>query len=277
MISLWNEAEAVEQKGDLELRAYSSRLLGRNKSLVLHGGGNTSVKGERVNIFGESEEILFVKGSGWDLETIQPRGFTPVRMAHLLRLAMLDRLTDMQMVSEFRSATVDASAPAPSVEAILHAALPFKFVDHTHADAVVTLTNTVGGAQRIHDLYGDRVLIIPYLMPGFELAQYCARAFVREAHPGLVGMVLMNHGIFTWGGTARESYESMIKLVDEAEGAVIRGAIRKDEAPAVVHLDRLIAPISGGPSAGQQDSPCCFKKPTAKTLKNLWHVVIWMC
>ncbi len=240
MNSLWNENEAANCRNDLELRAYSSRLLGQDKSLVLHGGGNTSVKGTRANIFGEVEDVLFVKGSGWDLETIQPRGFTPVRLSHLVRLARLNSLTDMQMVNEFRAATLDPAAPGPSVEAILHATIPFRFVDHTHADAVVTLTNSSGGQARIQDLYGDRLIVIPYLMPGFELAQYCARAFAREAHAGTVGMVLMNHGIFTWAEEARTSYELMVSLVGEAERVI---ATASRSAPSAVAASEPMTPV----------------------------------
>jgi len=129
MKSLWNDDEAagaVGHAGDLGLRVYTSRLLGRDKSLVLHGGGNTSVKIREKNLLGEEEDILYVKGSGWDLETIEAGGFSPVRMAHLLKLARLESLSDPQMVNELLTHMTKASAPAPSVETILHATLPYK-------------------------------------------------------------------------------------------------------------------------------------------------------
>ncbi len=217
MQSLWNDAEAAQYPGELGQRVYSSRLLGRDKSLVLHGGGNTSVKIRENNILGEAEDILYVKGSGWDLEFIEAGGFAPVRMPHLLRLAQLPSLSDPQMVNELRTHMTNASAPTPSVEAILHAILPYKYVDHTHADAVVTLCNTPSGVQRIRDVYGDRVVIIPYVMPGFDLARLCADIFPRECTDNTQGMVLMNHGIFSFGATAQESYVRMIELVDLAE------------------------------------------------------------
>src|SRR4051794_9500852 len=135
MNSLWNEAEASGYVGDLAQRVYTSRLLGREKALVLHGGGNTSVKVTAKNIFGEDEQLLYVKGSGWDLATIDERGFSPVRMAPLLRMAKLAAMTDSQMENELITSMTRAGAPTPSVETILHAALPYKFVDHTHADA----------------------------------------------------------------------------------------------------------------------------------------------
>ena len=215
--SLWNDEEAAQHPGDLGLRVYTSRLLGRDKSLVLHGGGNTSVKIRETNRFGDEEEILYVKGSGWDLETIEAAGFSPVRLRPAARLATLPRLSDPEMVNELRTAMTLASAPTPSVEAILHAILPFKYVDHTHADAVVTLTNSRDGEALIREAYGDTVVVIPYVMPGFDLARLCAGRFPAEAGPGTVGMVLLNHGIFSFGDTARESYERMIELVRRAE------------------------------------------------------------
>src|SRR6185295_3744951 len=135
--SLWNDAEAAAFSGDLGLRVYTSRLLGRDKSLVLRGGGNTSVKVREPNLFSEEEDLLYVKGSGWDLESIEAEGFAPVRLAPAMRLATLPRLSDPGMVNELRTSMTRATAPTPSVEAILHAVLPFKYVDHTHADGVV--------------------------------------------------------------------------------------------------------------------------------------------
>ncbi|PVV07351.1 MAG: short-chain dehydrogenase, partial [gamma proteobacterium symbiont of Ctena orbiculata] len=217
MKSLWNEVEAARCESELDLRVYSSRLLGADPSLVLHGGGNTSVKISEKNLFGEEEEILYVKGSGWDLATIERAGFTPLRMNHLLRLAQLESLSDSEMVNQLKTHQTRAAAPTASVEAILHAVLPYKYVDHSHADAIVTLTNTPRGEEIIRQLYGDRVVIIPYVMPGFDLAKSVARLFPCNAHQETLGMVLMNHGLFTFGDTAQRSYERMIQLVDEAE------------------------------------------------------------
>lgn len=217
MRSLWSDDEAKLCSGDLGLRVYSSRLLGRDGSLVLHGGGNTSVKVRETNLFGEQEDILYIKGSGWDLETIEPQGFSPVRLSHVLRLAALPRLSDPEMVNQLATHMLRASAPAPSVETILHACLPFKYVDHTHADAVVAITNTRDGAAWIHEIYGDLCVVVPYLMPGFELAQYCASNFSTNKCDSTIGMVLLNHGLFSFGESARESYERMILLVSRAE------------------------------------------------------------
>lgn len=217
MQNLWNDFEAAGFQGDLQQRVYTSRLLGRDKSLVMHGGGNTSVKITEKNILGEDEELLYVKGSGWDLEFIEAAGFAPVRLAHLVRLAKLKELSDPEMVNELKTHMTNASAPTPSVEAILHAVLPFKYVDHTHSDAVIAVTNTANGEQRVREIYGDAVLIVPYVMPGFDLARMCADLIERYLTDKMIGMVLMNHGIFSFGATARESYERMIDLVGRAE------------------------------------------------------------
>ena len=221
MQNLWSDKEAKNYHDDLAVRVYTSRLLGRDSSLVLHGGGNTSVKIIEKNIVNLEEEILYVKGSGWDLEFIEKEGFSPVRMDHMLNLSKLDSLSDPQMVNELKTQLTNASSPSPSVETILHAALPFKFVDHTHADAVVTITNTLTGEERIREIYGDRVVIIPYVMPGFDLAKEVVRIFSEQSSDKTEGMILMNHGIFSFGENAKESYDRMISLVSEAEDYLI--------------------------------------------------------
>ncbi|HHI94917.1 MAG TPA: bifunctional aldolase/short-chain dehydrogenase [Gammaproteobacteria bacterium] len=223
MQSLWNEETAVSfAENPLEMRVYSSRLLGREPSLVLHGGGNTSVKAEVADLFGDDKPILYVKGSGWDLATIEAPGFAPVCLETLKRMAELPGLSDPDMVSAQRAAMSDPYAPNPSVEAILHAIIPFKFVDHTHADAVVTLTNSPDGETRIRELYGNRVLVVPYTMPGFVLAKVI-RELTRDVDwSQLDGMVLMNHGVFSFADDARVSYERMITLVTMAEDALVK-------------------------------------------------------
>ena len=227
MKSLWNDEEAGEFGSDpLGLRVYTSQLLGREPSLVLHGGGNTSVKVSTTNIFGESEKLIYVKGSGWDLESIAREGFAPVKMDILLRLAQLNQLTDTEMVRVQRSAMTDPGAPNPSVEAILHAIIPFTYVDHTHADAVVTITNTDKGEEYIRAIYGDRVLVIPYVMPGFILAKKVYDVTKNIDWKQYEGMILMNHGVFTFDNDAKTSYERMISIVSEAENYLIRKGIR---------------------------------------------------
>lgn len=218
MKSLWNDNAAKPFANDpLAMRVYTSRLLGQESSLVLHGGGNTSVKADVTNLFGETEELLYVKGSGWDLATIEAAGFAPVRMTVLKQMAELDQLSDTDMVNLQRSAMTDPAAPNPSVEAILHALIPFTYVDHTHTDAVVTISNTADGETRIRELYGDRVLVVPYVMPGFILAKTIADLTRNTDWSALDGIVLLNHGLFTFADDARASYENMIELVSMAE------------------------------------------------------------
>ena len=222
MKSLWSDEEAAQFPGPLGPRVYTSRLLGRDRSLVLHGGGNTSVKLREKNLFGEEEDVLYVKGSGWDLETIEPAGFTPVALGYVRKLAGLAQLPDPQMVNELNTHMLRAGAPSPSVETILHAILPHKYVDHTHADAVLSVSNAPEGEKRIREIYGDRVVVIPYIMAGFDLAAYCAREFPRQANKNTVGMVLLSHGIFSFAADARRSYELMIELVSMAEEYLAR-------------------------------------------------------
>ncbi len=263
MKSLWDDKEAAPfLDDDLALRVYTSRLLGREPNLVLHGGGNTSVKSRVANLFGEQDEILFVKGSGWDLATIEAPGFAPVKMDTLLKMAALDRLSDSEMVKGQRAAMTDPGAPNPSVEAILHALIPFKYVDHTHTDAVVTITNTPDGEARIRELYGERVLIVPYVMPGFVLAKKIHDMSQGLDWGSLDGMVLMNHGLFTFSDDARESYEQMIRLVSEAEAylaannAVItpQAAQSKEDLPTLAALRRAVGEARGGAVVARLDS-----------------------
>lgn len=218
MKSLWNDKEAIRAGHDaLDLRVYTSRLLGRDSSLVLHGGGNTSVKAEAKDLFGETKEVLFVKGSGWDLATIEREGFAPVMLGPLKKMAEIHSLSDSKMVTMQRSVMLDPHAPNPSVEAILHAIIPFKYVDHTHADAVVTITNTPGGRKRIQEIYGNKILIVPYVMPGFILAKTIFEMTKAVDWAGIEGMILMNHGVFTFNDDPRESYENMVAVVSKAE------------------------------------------------------------
>ena len=217
MKSRWNDADAAQCTTPLDFRVYTSRLLGQEESLVLHGGGNTSVKSVEPNLFGEPEEIIWVKGSGWNLATIEAAGFAPVRLDPLRRMAELPSLSDPAMVRAQRAAMTDPQAPTPSVEAILHAIIPFAFVDHTHADAVVTVSNTDQGEQRLREIYGDRVLLVPYVMPGFVLAR-AVRDLTRAIDwARLEGIILQSHGVFSFGPDARTSYEGMIALVTRAE------------------------------------------------------------
>jgi len=209
--NLWDAAEAAKCKSDLDLRVYTSNLLGRSDELVLHGGGNTSVKSVV-----DGKKILYVKGSGWDLVSIKAAGFSPVKMSTLLDMAKLKQLSDSDMVDQQKAAMIDKEAPNPSVEAILHAIIPFKVVDHTHADAIVTISNSKNGVKYIAELFPD-FLIIPYVMPGFVLAQKIYEMTKHFDWDACKGIILHNHGIFTFDNDAKKSYEKMIGAVSFAE------------------------------------------------------------
>jgi rhamnose utilization protein RhaD (predicted bifunctional aldolase and dehydrogenase)/NAD(P)-dependent dehydrogenase (short-subunit alcohol dehydrogenase family) len=243
----------------LALRTYTARLLGAEESLVLHGGGNTSVKAQAKTIFGETVPVLHVKGSGWDLATIEPAGHPAVRMAQLEQLLLLPSMTDEQMVNEMRLALLDASAPTPSVETLLHAALPARFIDHTHADAILALADQDDGEKICREVFGERLLWVPYVMPGFGLAKACKKAWDGAVANGRSPtiMVLERHGIFTFGDTAKESYERMIEAVTVAErfaadrmGTASVAAVYLDdglEARVAAVVRGAIATVTGEP------------------------------
>ena len=240
MKSSWNDSVAQEFKDDLlQLRVYTSRLLGQEEDLVLHGGGNTSVKIKETNIFGEEEDILYVKGSGWNLGTIEAPGFAPVRLDALHRLAELDSLSDMDMVKYQRMAMVNPSAPNPSVETILHGIIPYTFVDHTHADAVVIITNTPDGKERIREIYGENMLIVPYVMPGFVLAKEIYNMTRGIDWDKLDGMILLNHGVFTFDHDPKVSYEKMIDIVSKAEDYLANQGALEISGAECADLDTL--------------------------------------
>ena len=200
---------------DIALRVYTTRLLGSDPRLVLHGGGNTSVKTDVFDKLGDDTEVLCVKGSGWDMGHIEPAGLPAVRMGVLRRLQALDALSDEEMVAIQRSALIDPAAPNPSVETLLHAFLPHKFIDHTHSTAVLALTDQPDGDAVCKAVYGDRAALVPYVMPGFGLAKLAAE--VQAKNPDVEGLILLKHGIFSFGATAEEAYSRMIALVTLAE------------------------------------------------------------
>ena len=238
MKSLYDDNIANEFTSDLEFRVYTSRLLGGDSSLVLHGGGNTSVKSVV-----DGEEILYVKGSGWDLATIEAEGFAPVKLDVLKEMATLSKLSDTDMVSGQKDAMIDKSAPNPSVEAILHAIIPFKYVDHTHSDAVVTISNTDNGLENIKEVYPN-YLIIPYVMPGFILAQTIYNELKHIDWDTCEGIILLNHGIFTFDNDPKVSYEKMIEGVTKAEEFLDKNAglvLEKYTPRAELNIENLTA------------------------------------
>lgn len=248
MQSNWSDAEAEALVAhyaernvgrDLALRVYTSRLLGRQPKLVLHGGGNTSVKTTARDVFGDEVEVLHVKGSGWDMADIEPEGLPAVRIAPLMRLRSLAALRDEDMVNALRLSLIDSTAPNPSVETLLHAFLPHKFVDHTHAIAVLSLSDQPEGEAICREVFGARVGIVPYIMPGFCLAKAAAVAY--EVNPEVEGLVLLKHGIFTFGDDAREAYERMLDLVSLAEARLAAGRAR---GFAAATLPPELAPVA---------------------------------
>ncbi len=252
MQSLWNDTEAATFGTDLlGRRVYTSRLLGRNPELVLHGGGNTSVKITENDFFGELVDLCYVKGSGWDLATIEREGFSPVRMSALMKMAELSAMSDADMVLQQRAAMTNPNAPAASIEAILHAILPFKFVDHSHANAIAALTCNKEGEKRVVDCFGKRVLVLPYVMPGFVLAKQVHEVLKKRDLRGekIEGIVLLKHGLFTFADDARTSYEKHIELVSMAE----EWLVQKSAGVSPVGTDEARAGIPRSLTQGQGD------------------------
>ncbi len=202
----------------LALRVYTSRLIGMDPDLVMHGGGNTSVKIRCENLFGDMEDVLHVKGSGWDLEVIEAAGLPGVRLEPLKRLRTLDALSDEDMVNVQRNNLLDSAAPNPSVETLLHAYLPHRFVDHTHATAFLVLANLPNAVERCREIFGDRLGLVPYIMPGFDLAKVAADIY--DTNPDVEGLLLLQHGHFAFGDTAKQSYERIIEHTNMAAAAL---------------------------------------------------------
>jgi rhamnose utilization protein RhaD (predicted bifunctional aldolase and dehydrogenase)/NAD(P)-dependent dehydrogenase (short-subunit alcohol dehydrogenase family) len=264
MKSLWNNhdaervvdayaAQGVER--DLALRVYTTRLLGGEPRLVLHGGGNTSCKTTATDLVGERWDVLCVKGSGWDMGTIEPAGLPAVKLAPLLKARKLTSLTDEDMVALQRANLINPAAPNPSVETLLHAFLPHKFVDHTHSTAVLSVVDQGNSRELCDRIYGKRLGFVPYIMPGFDLA--VAAAAVFEQDTSVEGLILDKHGIFTFAETAKEAYERMIEFVTLAEAFIARnGKSRTVRAslPERLATPTEIAPMLRGAVAVRRDA-----------------------
>jgi len=210
---------------DVALRVYTSRLLGKNKELVLHGGGNTSVKTRIKDIDGKKYDVICVKGSGWDMANIEPEGLPAVKLEPLLAMKKKKYLSDEDMVSFQKRNLINIKSPNPSVETFLHAFLPFKYVDHTHSDAILNLTNRPEGLNFCKKIFGNKVSIVPYVMPGFILAKKINEVYSKN--PNINCLILMNHGIFTFADDAKEAYSLMIKYVSQAERAIKKLKVKK--------------------------------------------------
>ncbi len=230
MKSLWSDSDAksfVEKYAeqnigeDLALRVYTTRLLGGDPKLVLHGGGNTSVKTQMKDLLGQKVEVMCVKGSGWDMGNIEPPGLPAVRLEPLRPLIELDALSDEDMVNYQRLNLMDSKSPNPSVETLLHAFLPHKFVDHTHSTSVLALTDQPEGESLARGTFGDRMAYVPYCIPGFALAKSVGEIYAKD--PSVEGLILLRHGIFTFAEDARSAYELMIEMVTRAEAAIEKG------------------------------------------------------
>lgn len=215
----WSDVDpgSLDLTNPVHACCHGSRLLGREPSFVLHGGGNTSVKHRWDDITGRVVDALYVKGSGWDLATIEPAGFAPLRLTRLHELLDLDRLADTDMARELAAAKLDPAAPQPSVEALLHAFLPFTAVQHSHADAIVAMTNTADGEANCREIYGDDVVVIPYVMPGFDLARKVRELWPQQAHDRTVAMVLLNHGLFTFGPDTEQALSRHVEAIERCE------------------------------------------------------------
>ncbi len=263
MKNLWSDTEArarvrgYARRGvnrDVALRVYTTQLLGGDPRLVIHGGGNTSVKTRMADITGRELDVLCVKGSGWDMGDIEPPGLPAVKLDPLRELVELPALSDEDMVNVQRINLLDSTSPNPSVETLLHAFLPHKFVDHTHANAVLALTDQPDGAEICRELYGDRAALVPYIMPGFALAKK-ARA-VQASHPDCEGLILLKHGVFSFGETAEEAYTRMVRLVTMAEQR-LRSSARKPmvaaRLPKKLMKPAEIAPVLRGLTAIEGD------------------------
>ena len=239
MKSLWDGAEASKYADDdLGMRVYTSRLLGHSEDLVLHGGGNTSVKSTQKDIFGNEIEVLYIKGSGWDLKTIEKAGFSPERQKECLLLAGMDELSDVEMVKQLRLALLDPAAPNGSIETLVHACIPFKYVDHSHADAIVVISNSETYKGQLDSLFPE-LLILPYVMPGFDLAKQFDTAVKDGLLEGKKGVILCGHGLFTFANNAKESYELHIEAVDKAEKLISEKRNEARQESSASELDLL--------------------------------------
>ena len=229
MKNLWNEKRAKKYtldyaklgiSEDLALRIYTTHLLGLEKKLVLHGGGNTSVKSLGQDTFNKKRNIMYVKGSGWDMSNLNHLGMPGLYLDPLLRTLELKHMSDEKMVNYLRSNLLDSNSPNPSVETLLHAFLPHKYVDHSHSNAILSLINLKESKTLIKKIFGNKLALVSYIRPGFDLAKLCYEIYLNNK--SIEGIILLNHGIFTFGESAKKSYDRMIKFVTIAEKFLLK-------------------------------------------------------
>ena len=221
MNSRWNDSTA-SGLSDLDLLVYASRLVGAETSLVVWGGGNTSVKRVERDHRGRETRVLRVKGSGSDLKTIQRKDFPGVRMDDLLALLEREAMGDQEMVDYFAHALIEPGSPRPSIETPLHGFISAEAVIHTHADAIVALTNNDRCPDVLRQVYGDEVVALPYRRPGFPIAKQVAEVFARNG--GARAILLEKHGTICWGPTVKEAYVATVELISRAEEAIAHQA-----------------------------------------------------
>ncbi|MEE2655670.1 MAG: bifunctional aldolase/short-chain dehydrogenase [Pseudomonadota bacterium] len=227
---------------DLAYRVYTSRLIGQVADLVMHGGGNTSCKSKTKNLHGETTEVLCVKGSGWDLGSIEAPGLPAVMLEPLLRLRELESLSDEDMVNVQRANLVDSTSPNPSIETLLHAFLPHKFIDHTHSTPFLTIANLPNNERVLFEIFGQKLAVVPYVMPGFDLAKAAAR--IHDENPHVEGLLLAKHGHFTWGNTAKESYDRVIEHTNMVEKWLQNHRVRRSVKVDRICKDKVITFLS---------------------------------
>lgn len=247
MLNRW-QSEPVLNAGALDQLVYQSRMVGEEESLVLWGGGNNSVKQPAVDLLGQPIEVMYIKGSGSDMKSIIPAQYPAVRLDYVLPLFEREEMSDEDMVAYLARCLIDPTSPRPSIETLLHAFLPHRAILHTHTDAILSLTNTVGREETVRECFGDRVVLVPYYLPGFKLSKQVG--LLAAQHPEAEALILMNHGLITWGNDSQEAYDNHIRLVTEAEDFVKskrQAQAQAQAAPSTPAIEpEAVAPILRG-------------------------------
>lgn len=216
--SLWNAAQASEQTNGLDELVYRSNLIGADRRVCNIFGGNTSTKTTVQDFRGRDVEVMYVKGSGSDLASMKAGNFTGLRMDDIRPLFERAEMSDEEMVAYLGNCMIDAKHPRASIETLLHAFLPFKHVDHTHPDAIISLCCADNGRELAYEIFGDRFVWVPYVRPGFTLSKMIAEGVLANPNAELV--LMEKHGLVTWGETSEACYAQTIKIINEAESFI---------------------------------------------------------